>query len=97
MKKLTYKLPGSTLSDRRFQRWGQRQLSAMKSLARGVVKEDRVSLGFPDGRYLERSRPVQTEEDSARTAAANQKALRDPKSAQFKLIVLAQDSTDIFS
>jgi hypothetical protein len=89
MKKLTYKLPGSTLSDRRFQRWGQRQLSAMKSLARGVVKEDRVSLGFPNRGYFERTRSIEAKEDAARPAAANQKALRDSKGAQLKLIMLA--------
>jgi hypothetical protein len=60
----------------------------MKSLARRVVEQNRVALGFPNRGDLQRPRPVEAKEDSARPAAANQKALCDPKSAQFKLIVL---------
>jgi len=85
------------LGNGRLERWGERQLRSMEALAGRIVEQNRISLGFPDGRYLERARPVEAEKDSARSAAAHQEALGDAESAQFKLIVLAQDSTDIFS
>ena len=71
--------------------------SAMKAFTRGAVKQNGVAIGFPNGRHLYRSRPMQAEEDAAGTIAAHQNSLRHSKSAKLELIVLAQNFVDIFS
>jgi hypothetical protein len=57
-KKCLAKVRRLKLRSRRFQRRGQRQLCAMKSLARRVVEQNRISLGFPNRRYFQRPWPV---------------------------------------
>src|SRR5689334_4558790 len=69
----------------------------MKSLTRGAVKQNSVAIGFPNGRHLDRSRPMQAEEDAAGTIAAHQNSLRHLKSAKLQLIVLTKNFVDIFS
>jgi hypothetical protein len=60
----------------------------MKSLACRTIKQDGVSLSFPNRGHFDRSGTVQTKEDSAGLAGADQNAFGHPERVQFKLVVL---------
>jgi hypothetical protein len=65
------------------------------ALAAGTVKQNRVTVGFPDRGQLHAAWSVQAKEHAARPPAANQDSLSDVKGANLQFILLAYGVLDV--
>src|SRR5262245_28038395 len=73
------------------------ELGLADALAGRVVKQDRVPVGFPNGRQLDAAGAVQAKEDAARSLGADQNPLGDQKRADFQFVLVANGLVDISS
>jgi hypothetical protein len=74
---------------RQIQPWCFNKLNLVESLSCRTVKQNRVSLCFPNGRKPDCPRTVQAKVNPARPVRANQDTLGEWEGADFKLIMLA--------
>jgi hypothetical protein len=69
----------------------------VRPFSAGVIEKNCVSLGFPNGRELDRPWTVQAKEQAARLTVSHQDSLATRKCSKFELILLAKDFDHIFS
>ena len=65
-----------------------RQTRAVETFAGRAVKQNGISLGFPNSRDFYRPGAVETKENAARLTTTHQNAFGHPERIGFKLIVL---------
>jgi len=71
------------------------QLRRLKSFSPGTIKEDLVSIRFPDGRELSGARSMQTKVDPTRLISPPQNPFGHGKRARLKLMLIANRRVDV--